>query len=79
MMLELKVNLDDAILQRIHHLAKENGRSFDQEVEAILLKAVPDKEPEFDRLSDARRIAAMTPKDRVQTDSAKLVREDRER
>jgi plasmid stability protein len=78
-MLELKVNLDDAILQRIHRLAKASGRSFDQEVEAILLKAVSEEEPEFDRLSDARRIAAMTPKGRVQTDSTILVREDRAR
>jgi plasmid stability protein len=77
MMRELKVNLDEKLLQRIHRLAKTNGRSFDQEVEAILRKAVPEEEPEFDRLSDARRIAAMTPKDRVQTDSTILVRQER--
>jgi plasmid stability protein len=76
---ELKVNLDEKLRQRIHRLAKEHGRSFDQEVEAILLKAVPEEKPEFDRLSDARRISAMTPKDRVQTDSTILVREDRAR
>jgi plasmid stability protein len=79
MMRELKVNLDDAILRRIHSLAKAHGRSFDQEVEAILLKAVPEEKPEFDRLSDARRISAMTPKDRVQRDSTILVREERGR
>jgi plasmid stability protein len=79
MMHELKVYFDEKLLQRIHRLAKAHGRSFDQEVETILLKAVPEEEPEFDRLSDARRISAMTPKDRVQTDSTILVREDRAR
>ena len=74
---ELKVNLDEKLLQRIHRLAKEHGRSVDQEVEAFLLKAVPEEEPEFDRLADALRISAMTPKDRVQTDSTIMVREER--
>jgi plasmid stability protein len=59
MMHELKVNLDEKLLQRVHRLAKEHGRSFEQEVEAILLKAAPEEEPEFDRLSDALRISAM--------------------
>jgi plasmid stability protein len=79
MMHELKVNLDEKLLQRIHRLAKEHRRSVDEEVEAILLKAVPEEEPEIDLVREARRIAAMTPKNWVQTDSTILVRKDRAR
>jgi hypothetical protein len=75
--MNLKIK-DEWMLERIADLAKEHNRTPDLEALALLASAVEATEP-FDRLKDAKRIAAMTPKGRKQTDSTILVRQDRDR
>lgn len=71
-------NLDDAVIERLKRRAKSNNRSLEGEVRAMLEAEVPliDKAAV---LASADRIAAMTPKDRPQSDSTQLIREDRDR
>ncbi len=70
-------NLDDAVVERLKYQAKQNGRSLEAEVRELLKQAANRKTPE-ELLAIADRIAAMTP-DVPQTDSAELIREDRDR
>ena len=71
-------NLDDEIVDKLKHKAKEHHRSLEAEVREILKQAAERKSRE-ELLAAADRIAAMTPKGVKQTDSAKLIREDRDR
>lgn len=71
-------NLDDAVVERLKAQAKANNRSLEGEVREILDAAAPERLSVRDRLAIVDRIAAMTPKDVPQTDSALLLREDRE-
>ena len=70
-------NLDGEIVERLKYKAKQNGRSLEAEVREILKQAADRKTTE-ELLAIADRIAAMTP-DVPQTDSAELIREDRDR
>ncbi len=70
-------NLDDAVVERLKYKAKQNGRSLEAEVRE-LLKQAADRKTTEELLAIADRIAAMTP-DVPQTDSAELLREDRDR
>jgi antitoxin FitA len=70
---------DESLVRRIGDLAKAHNRTLDSEAEAILRQAVPAKKTRAERVRRANEIAAMTPRDRVQTDSTILVREDRNR
>ena len=69
---------DEHMLERIADLAKAHNRAPDLEALEILAAGLEAIEP-FDRLKEAKRIAAMTPKGRKQTDSTILVRQDRDR
>jgi hypothetical protein len=69
---------DEHMLERIADLAKANNRAPDLEALEILAAGLEAIEP-FDRLKDAKRIAAMTPKGHKQTDSTIFVRQDRDR
>ena len=71
-------NLDDRVVERLKHKAKQNGRSLEAEVRE-LLKQAADRKTREELLAAADRIAAMTPKGVKQTDSAELIREDRDR
>lgn len=74
----MNIRIDDEKLARdLAEMAKAHRRTVEAEVMDILKSAV--HEGATDRLTIARRIAAMTPKDRIQTDSTQLVREDRDR
>ena len=70
-------NLDDAVVERLKKRAKDHERSLEAEVRAMLTR-------ESERLSReefielAEKIAAMTPEGVEQTDSALLIREDRD-
>ena len=70
-------NLDDDVIDRLKTRAKDNKRSLEAEVRALLteMSARPSRR-KFVEMAD--RIAAMTP-DIPQTDSAKLLYEDRRR
>ncbi|OLP56169.1 hypothetical protein BJF92_20465 [Rhizobium rhizosphaerae] len=80
---EMTVRIDEKLLTRIESLARNHRRSLDQEVEDLLLTAVEGKvgpTASKESLYEAsRRIAAMTPRDVIQTDSVDLLREDRNR
>ena len=71
-------NLDDNVVAELKEKAARSGRSLEAELREILKRAASRKtRAEF--LAEADRIAAMTPKDVRQTDSAELIREDRDR
>ena len=70
-------NVSDEVVERLKYKAKQNGRSLEAELRELLKQAASRKTPE-ELLAIADRIAAMTP-DVPQTDSAKLIREDRDR
>ena len=71
-------NLEDTVVDRLKKEAQANHRSLEAEVRDVLTRAVerPSRR-ELRALAD--EIAAMTPKDVVQTDSTLLIREDRDR
>lgn len=71
-------NLDDAVVERLKYLAKANGRSLEAEVREMLKHAAGRKTRE-ELLAIANRVAAKTPKGVKQTDSAKIIREFRDR
>lgn len=71
-------NLDDGVVERLKSKAKDNGRSLEAELREIL-STVARRASTKELLAEADRIAAMTPKDRPQTDSTILIREDRDR
>jgi hypothetical protein len=73
-----RVMVDDATLQRLTRLAERHGRTIEEEAALALQSEVRRmSREEFLRRADA--IAAMTPKGVKQTDSAVLLREDRDR
>lgn len=77
-MTDLKIrNIDEKVLEALKERAKRHGRSLEAEVRQILVDAVTPTPP-TDLLALADQIAAMTP-DVPQTDSADLLREDRDR
>lgn len=69
-------NLDDEVVARLRERARRAGRSLEQQLREILSAAAqPDRD---EILAEMDRIRAMTPAVR-QTDSAELIREDRDR
>ena len=71
-------NLDDGVVERLKSKAKDNGRSLEAELREILSTEAR-RASTKEWLAEADHIAAMTPKDRPQTDSTILIREDRDR
>ena len=71
-------NLDDQVVERLKHTAKQHGRSLEAEVRELLKQAADRKTP-AELLAIADRIAAMTPKGVQQTDSTQIIREFRDR
>lgn len=73
-----KITVDDATLARLSASALRHGRTLAEEAAATLQDGLGMMtREEFLRRADD--IAAMTPRDVVQTDSTILVREDRDR
>ncbi|MEE8225944.1 MAG: plasmid stabilization protein [Kiloniellales bacterium] len=70
-------NLDDKVVVRLKKRAKTSNRSLEAELREILTRAADTMTSRELRVI-AERIAAMTP-DVPQTDSAELIREDRDR
>lgn len=69
-------NIDDEILDIHRRRAKARGQSLEQELRDVLADgARPSVE---ERLALVRKIRAMTPKNIEQTDSALMIREDRD-
>ena len=69
--------LNDKVVDRLKKRAKEHGRSLQSEVKTILEDAVPDYERAWKRIDSLR--LRLKRSSRKFTNSADLVREDRER
>lgn len=69
-------NLDDEVVAALKRRARANNRSLEAELRVVLDREVRGQTTE-DFTALAARIRAMTPKDRPQTDSVELLREDR--
>lgn len=70
-------NLDDEVVARLKARAKANRRSLEAELREILTRSAGSMTRE-ELIAFAKRVAAETP-DVPQTDSAELIREDRDR
>ena len=71
-------NLDDDVVARLKSRAADHGRSLEAELRMLLSEA--SNRPSLQEFrARAEQIAAMTPRDRPQTDSVLLLREDRDR
>ncbi len=70
-------NLDDRVVADLKRKATLHGHSLEQELRDILAAAT--RLSAGERASIARRIRAMTPAGVAQTDSADLIREDRDK
>ena len=70
-------DLDEGIIEALKRRAKASARSLEAEMREILIQAARPAAPVGLR-AQAERVAAMTP-DVPQTDSAGLLREDRDR
>jgi predicted phage-related endonuclease len=69
--------LDDKVVDRLKKRAKEHGRSLQSEVKTILEEAVPDYEAAWKRIDGFRK--RLKKSGRKFSDSAALIREDRDR
>jgi plasmid stability protein len=70
-------NVEPRLVAALKRRAKLNRRSLEAELRMIVADAAM-IDHDF-VVAEMRRIAAMTPKDRPQTDSTRLIREDRDR
>lgn len=69
--------LNDKVVERLKKRAKEHGRSLQSEVKTILEEAVPDYERAWKRIAKFRKTLEQSR--RKFSDSATLIREDRDR
>ncbi len=69
--------LNDKVVERLKKRAKEHGRSLQSEVKTILEEAVPDYEGAWKRIAKFRKTLEQSR--RKFSDSATLIREDRDR
>jgi antitoxin FitA len=72
-------DLDDRVVDKIKDLAEEHNHSVESEIKDILQQAAEALVHDRSLVEIADAIAALTPKDLPQTDSAILLREDRAR
>jgi len=70
--------LDDRVVEQLKERARDNERSLEAEVRALLSQAA--ERPSAKKLRElADRVAAMTPEGVEQTDSTEIIREFRDR
>lgn len=72
-------NLDDAVVDQLKAHAKAHNRSLEAELRQILTDRVRRPLSGAELRARAKHIATMTPEGVKQTDSAELLREDRDR
>ena len=70
---------DDNVVTTLKAQAKAHNRSLEAELRHLLTEAAAQRKRMAAFRRQAARIRAMTPKDRRQTDSTLLIREDRDR
>lgn len=73
------IAIKDHILARVTELARSRGIPVEQQTEALLLQAMGTTGSAQAIRGHLEAIARLTPPDAVQTDSATLIREDRDR
>ena len=78
MQLTRSVEFDRDTFEALERRAREHGKTVDEEVVALVRQGLAKASP-GDLVERARAIAAMTPEGVEQTDSALLLREDRNR
>jgi len=71
--------ISDALLEKIAAMASTSAISVEKQVEILLEDGIVRWGSRQDLVAELDRIAAMTPKDVVQTDSVVLLREERDR
>lgn len=71
--------IDDRLLARISAMAAATGLPVEKQVEILLEDGIVRWGDRQNLVAELDRIAAMTPKGVAQTDSVKLLREDRDR
>ncbi|HMK90072.1 MAG TPA: hypothetical protein VK446_10635 [Methylocystis sp.] len=71
--------LREGAIKEIEERAALTHRTFEDEVAALIERGLDAPLTPMERYLLAEKIAAMTPKDVVQTDSVLLLREDRDR
>jgi antitoxin FitA len=69
--------LDEKVVDRLKKRAREHGRSLESEVRTILEEAVPDYEGAWKRIEQFHN--RLRKSGRKFSDSAELIREDRDR
>ena len=72
-------DIDERVLTSLRLRARSNGRSFEDEIRAVLAEVGVKTQTPGERLAEIRRIRAMTPKGVAQSDSTDVVRELRDR
>ncbi len=70
-------NLDEQVVTALRRKAELHGHSLEQELRSALIAAA--RLTNEERVDLARRIRRMTPATVKQTDSAELIRQDRDR
>ena len=68
-------NVEEWVISDLKQRAKRHNRSFEAELRDALQRAARDERIDF--LVEAQRISAMTPANRKQTDSVKIIRQMR--
>jgi hypothetical protein len=71
------VKIEDASLAALSELAIAHNHSLELEIHEVLETAVAERLKRLEFFRRAQEISALTPKDRVQTDS--IIREERDR
>ena len=69
-------NLEEHVVSALRRKADLHGRSLEQELRAVLTAASHLSSEE--RIALSRQVRSMTPENKSQTDSAELIREDRD-
>ena len=72
-------SLDEKVLRALKAQAKANNRSLQAELHHLLTETAAKRNKRQAFIKEAERIRRMTPKDRPQSDSTVLIREDRSR
>ena len=72
-------NVDEDVVKELKKIAKQHGRSLEAELRRMLSETAERQERKQRFLERTARTRAMTPKGVKQTDSALLIREDRDR
>lgn len=72
-------NLEEKVVNELKKQAKNNKRSLEAELRHLLSETVEQRLRRQAFMKEAARIRRMTPKNRRQSDSVELLREDRQR